>query len=85
MNLAELTDGKLGVYSASTKPYVLENGIKILKVAEPYYHKDKKIISGFCPHCGLELNRVWNTDYCGSCGERVSWHGISVKDYGDIP
>lgn len=85
MNLAELTDGELGVYSAPSKPYVLVNGTKVLKVKEPYYCKDKKIISAFCPHCGLELDRVWNLDYCGSCGGRVSWHEISVKDYGDIP
>ena len=85
MNIAELTDGEMGIFHADSRPYYEKDGRRIMKVAEPYYNRDERIISGFCPHCGLEVNRVWNMDYCGSCGREISWHDISVKDYGDIP
>lgn len=85
MNLAEMTDGEMGVFHAGTQNYVMQNGTKVLKVTEPYYSAKDRIISAFCPHCGLELNRIWNMEYCGSCGGEISWHDISVKDYGDIP
>ena len=77
MNIAELTDGEMGIFHADSRPFYEKDGRRIMKVAEPYYSRDKRIISGFCPHCGL--------DYCGSCGQEISWHDISVKDYGDIP
>ena len=85
MNIAEMTGGELGVYQATKAPYVIHKGKKALKVAEPYYSKKERMITAFCPYCGLELNRVWNMEYCGSCGGQVSWHDISVRDYGDIP
>lgn len=85
MNIAEMTDGEMGVYQVTKAPYVIRKGKKIMKVAEPYYSNEKRIVSAFCPHCGLELNRVWNMEYCGNCGGAISWHDISVKDYGDIP
>lgn len=74
-----------GKFTANQCPYIVKNGEKILKVAEPYYSQENRLISAFCPHCGLELNRVWNLEYCGSCGGRITWHNISIKDYGDIP
>ena len=73
-----------GEYTSTSLPYVTENGEKTLKVVEPYYSKEKRIIEAFCPHCGLMVDRLWNLDYCGSCGERLSWHDLRVKDYGDV-
>lgn len=85
MDIAKLTDGAKGIYMASMSDTVTVKGENVRKVVEPYYCKEKRIISAFCPHCGLEVNRVWNLEFCGSCGGKISWHDISVKDYGDLP
>ena len=63
MNIAELTDGEMGIFHADSRPFYEKDGRRIMKVAEPYYNRDERIISGFCPHCGLEVNRVWIMDY----------------------
>ena len=54
MNIAELTDGEMGIFHADSRPFYEKDGRRIMKVAEPYYNRDERIISGFCPHCGLK-------------------------------
>ena len=75
---------EFGKYAATAKHYIIKNGEKILKVAEPYYCHEKKVIRAYCPHCGTEVNRLWEIDYCGDCGGRISWHDLRVEGYGDI-
>jgi hypothetical protein len=73
-----------GVYVAPNTDYVVENGIKILKVIGPYYSNEDKLLYGFCPKCGLQVQRVWNLCNCGNCGERISWRQLHVENYGDV-
>ena len=73
-----------GVYHASTTPYNIEKGVKVFKVIEPRYSDETHLIYGKCPYCKTEAQRVWNLNYCGYCGGKISWHDISVKNYGDI-
>lgn len=30
-------------------------------------------VFGYCPVCGCLQNTVWNTKYCGDCGQRLDW------------
>lgn len=30
-------------------------------------------VFGYCPVCGGLQNTVWNTKYCGDCGQRLDW------------
>ena len=74
----------MGEYVATAVPYVIVNGEKVPKVQEPYYSKEKRVVEAFCPHCGVGVDRIWNMDYCGNCGGKLSWHDLRVKDYGDV-
>lgn len=70
-----------GVPEATQSEYVVIKGEKIPKVKEPYYDG---LTKAFCPHCGLEVNRVWNMDHCGNCGGRIAWTDLEVKGYGVV-
>ena len=39
-------------------------------------HKQKrgKDYSCNCPHCGMLLHSFYNADYCGLCGQAVTWY-----------
>lgn len=51
------------------------------KVIEKYKAKAQEDIEaygedavfGYCPVCGGLQNTVWNTKYCGDCGQRLDW------------
>ena len=30
-------------------------------------------VFGYCPVCGVLHNTVWNTKYCGDCGQKLDW------------
>lgn len=30
-------------------------------------------VFGYCPVCGNLQNNVWNTKYCGDCGQKLDW------------
>ena len=30
-------------------------------------------VFGYCPVCGNLQSNVWNTKYCGDCGQRLDW------------
>lgn len=30
-------------------------------------------VFGYCPVCGGLQNTVWNTKYCGDCGQKLDW------------
>lgn len=32
-------------------------------------------VFGYCPVCGNLQSDVWNTKYCGDCGQRLDWSG----------
>lgn len=44
---------EFGKYAATAKPYIIKNGEKILKVAEPYYCHEKKSNKSI-------LSALWN-------------------------
>lgn len=75
----------VGVPVVTTGQYHIKDGEKILKVIAASWDTKEKLTYGFCPYCGFEVMRLWNLDYCGNCGKRISWHGIHVENYGDLP
>lgn len=54
---------------------------KAKKVIEKYKAKAPEDIEaygedavfGYCPVCGNLQNNVWNTKYCGDCGQKLDW------------
>ena len=73
-----------GTFAATAKPYIIKNGEKILKVIDPSISHEKKVKGTNCPLNGTKINRLWEMDYCGDCGGRISWHDLRVEGYGDI-
>lgn len=71
---------------AATKNEVINiDGVEHRQVREPYYNDHKGIIYGTCPYCGYNVQRVWNLNFCGTCGGAIHWHDICVPGIGDIP
>ncbi|MEQ2554859.1 hypothetical protein [Lachnospira intestinalis] len=54
-------------------------------VVNAVYSDSTGVITGKCPHCGDYVQRVWNLKCCGNCGRPISWNGIPVENYHDLP
>lgn len=37
------------------------------------YSDERGIIFGDCPTCSFAQNSLWNSKYCGNCGQKLDW------------
>jgi hypothetical protein len=71
-------------FAASNEEVLSINGINHIRVKEPYYNDRKGVIYGICPHCGYNVQRVWNLNFCGTCGGAIHWHNVRIAGIGDV-